>query len=928
MRHFFLLLFSLLFLNIISAQSPVKGMNYQAVARDAKGQVIANKDIDLKIELGSFQAEKEYIYYSEQHREVTNSMGLFSLVIGEGNVLSGRYDKIPWATEDIYINVSIKDASTNTYQSISNSKLQAVPYAYHAITASQLSGDDGLSLRDEEPFWSTFGNYLLDFRKAQLGSRDCADVIFVSNNIERMRILCDGNITMENDLTVKHDVIVQNNFSAWGDVVLNSNFKDHFTSTLVNGSLTVANRQPTYLSGELTVEGNTWLRNRLRVDKRTDLNDSLYVNNGAPTYLTGKLTVDQATWLKNTLVVDGITNLNSALYVNNMSPTFLSGTLTVDKETWLKSRLRVDGITDLNDALNVNNMAPTHLTGTLTVDKRTNLNDSLNVNNNKPTLLTGTLQVNQKGTFKDQVILDNAGFQSTSTTTGALVVSGGIGIGKNLWLGGEFHSLGPMKLESSLDVQGPTNFYGTITAHKFADFLQGVRVGGKTTLDSSLVVNGAADFNNNVNINGTTTTKAINANGQVTIKAALGKSEGDYSKYPLRVEGSGQGIAIKVTDGTVNNSNNFITFFDANGNAVGTIEGETYGERTSSPEFIYNETMLAAEEAKAIANQVLALIPIVVAGFGASAGPCGPCIAMAAADLVLATANLVSFNVFASQNIGVTYSSGSADYAEWLERMQPEEKLVSGDIVGVYNGKITKYTKDAQQLFVISTKPAVLGNTPEIGKEVYFDKVAFMGQIPFKVRGLVIPGDYILPSGLNDGSGIAVSPDRLAPSQYKDIVGIAWSGASGSNGVSMVNMSIGLNSNDMARIGEQQDRRISELESKFSALEARMAAMEGKSLGSSNTPVAVTEQLHLTPQPVSHQTKEQLILANMPPELSDAVMAEAIDFLRNQFNQTGFDYKAHPGLTKLFTDPAFQKEVIRRSQENYRIGYQKIMSGN
>ncbi len=63
MRHFFLLLFSLLFLNIISAQSPVKGMNYQAVARDAKGQVIANKDIDLKIELGSFQAEKEYIYY-------------------------------------------------------------------------------------------------------------------------------------------------------------------------------------------------------------------------------------------------------------------------------------------------------------------------------------------------------------------------------------------------------------------------------------------------------------------------------------------------------------------------------------------------------------------------------------------------------------------------------------------------------------------------------------------------------------------------------------------------------------------------------------------------------------------------------------------------------------------------------------------------
>ncbi|MCC7149903.1 MAG: hypothetical protein IT216_11855 [Saprospiraceae bacterium] len=902
-------------------------MNYQAVARDSKGQIIANKDLDLKISLSSFQAEKEYIYYSEQHRLTTNSLGLFSLIIGEGSVLSGSYEKIPWATEDIYINVSIKDISSDTYESISNSKLQAVPYAYHAITASQLTGDDGLSLRAEEPFWSTFGNYLVEFRKAQLGSRDCADVIIVSNNIERMRVLCDGNITMENDLTVKHDVTVQNNFSVWGDVVLNSNYKDHFTSTLINGPLTVANRQPTYLTGTLTVDKDTWLKSRLRVDGITDLNDALNVNNGAPTYLSGTLTVDQATWLKNTLVVDGITNLNAALYVNNMAPTYLSGTLNVDKDTWLKSRLRVDGITDLNDALNVNNMAPTHLSGTLTVDKRTDLNDSLNVNNNKPTLLTGTLQVNQKGTFKDQVILDNAGFQSTSTTTGALVVSGGIGIGKNLWLGGEFHSLGPMKLESSLDVQGPTNFYGTITAHKFADFLAGVKISGKTTLDSSLIVNGVADFNNNVNINGTTTTKAINANGQVTIKAALGKSEGDYSKYPLRVEGSGQGIAIKVTDGTVNNTNNFITFFDGGGNAVGAIEGETFDEKKNTPEYIFEQTMLVAEEAKAIANQVLALIPIVVAGFGASAGPCGPCIAMAAADLVLATANLIAFNVFAGQDIGVTYSSGSADYAEWLERIQPGERLLAGDIVGVYNGKITKYTKDAQQLFVISTKPAVLGNTPESGKEVYYDKVAFMGQIPVKVRGLVMPGDYILPSGSNDGCGIAVSPDRLTPSQYKDIVGIAWSSASASNGISMVNMAIGLNSNDMARLGEQQERRISELESKFSALEARMAVLEGKSQNGSNTAVAVAEQMRLTPQPVSNQTKEQLALANMPPELSDEVMAEAIEFLRNQFNQTGVDYNKHPGLTKLFTDLAFQREVIRRSQENYKIGYQKIMSG-
>ena len=91
--------------------------------------------------------------------------------------------------------------------------------------------------------------------------------------------------------------------------------------------------------------------------------------------------------------------------------------------------------------------------------------------------------------------------------------------------------------------------------------------------------------------------------------------------------------------------------------------------------YITELTISSAEVATAGVNVGLALIPVVVAGFGASAGPCGACIAMAAADLVLASVNLATFIEFNKTNIGVTYSSGSADYAEWLERANPAETI-------------------------------------------------------------------------------------------------------------------------------------------------------------------------------------------------------------------------------------------------------------
>ena len=75
---------------------------------------------------------------------------------------------------------------------------------------------------------------------------------------------------------------------------------------------------------------------------------------------------------------------------------------------------------------------------------------------------------------------------------------------------------------------------------------------------------------------------------------------------------------------------------------------------------------------------------------------------------------------------------------------------------------------------MVSTTPGWVGNWPGKSKEAFFEKVAFLGQAPVKVRGEVHAGDYIVASGLGDGSGVAVAPGKLRPDQYGRIVGRAW----------------------------------------------------------------------------------------------------------------------------------------------------------
>ncbi|MBK7373712.1 MAG: hypothetical protein IPJ09_20190 [Saprospiraceae bacterium] len=103
------------FSTVTYAQVIPKGMTYQAVARDASGDIIANHQILIKVNLVSRDDRQKTNHYSEIHSVATNEIGLFNVVIGEGNPDSGQFGLIPWNKENIWLEVSVRDGDKKDF---------------------------------------------------------------------------------------------------------------------------------------------------------------------------------------------------------------------------------------------------------------------------------------------------------------------------------------------------------------------------------------------------------------------------------------------------------------------------------------------------------------------------------------------------------------------------------------------------------------------------------------------------------------------------------------------------------------------------------------------------------------------------------------------------------------------------------------------
>ncbi|HEV7780060.1 MAG TPA: hypothetical protein VGO58_02285 [Chitinophagaceae bacterium] len=174
--------------------------------------------------------------------------------------------------------------------------------------------------------------------------------------------------------------------------------------------------------------------------------------------------------------------------------------------------------------------------------------------------------------------------------------------------------------------------------------------------------------------------------------------------------------------------------------------------------------------------------------------------------------------------LGVEYTSGNGDYAEWLERAETKELITPGDIVAVKGGKITKDLECAEQVMVVSHNPIVLGNIPKEGKNYAGNNVAFMGQVPVKVMGAVMTGDYIVGQFNTPGYGIAKHPNEMTIEDFKYAVGRSWV-EDLNDGPKMVNTVVGVHNGDYLKILKNFESKFNDSESRLKTLESKVDAL-------------------------------------------------------------------------------------------------------
>lgn len=115
------------------AQAP-QGINYQGVARSTDGQPLSSKEISIRISILNGSANGD-IEYDEIHEVKTNSFGLFTLVIGQGEPGKTLFNFVNWTAGKKWLQVEMDENGGRNFKLMGSQQLMSVPYALYAERA-------------------------------------------------------------------------------------------------------------------------------------------------------------------------------------------------------------------------------------------------------------------------------------------------------------------------------------------------------------------------------------------------------------------------------------------------------------------------------------------------------------------------------------------------------------------------------------------------------------------------------------------------------------------------------------------------------------------------------------------------------------------------------------------------------------------------
>jgi len=117
----------------IWAQAP-QAFNYQAIARDAEGNLLIEKKVAVKITLLRGSATGTTVY-AESFEVTTGKTGVLNLQIGTGKALTGKFANVDWSLSPYFIRFSMDPAGGTAYKDVATTQMLSVPYALYAERA-------------------------------------------------------------------------------------------------------------------------------------------------------------------------------------------------------------------------------------------------------------------------------------------------------------------------------------------------------------------------------------------------------------------------------------------------------------------------------------------------------------------------------------------------------------------------------------------------------------------------------------------------------------------------------------------------------------------------------------------------------------------------------------------------------------------------
>jgi hypothetical protein len=125
-----------------SAYSQAYNFTWQAIIRDDSGTVWTDKELTLK---WSILNEQLALRYAEEHKVFTNSQGLITLKIGNGENKERSLDRIDWSKEKLIIRSEVDLTAGRQFKNAMNHPLSVMPYAINALIADSIKGSISLA---------------------------------------------------------------------------------------------------------------------------------------------------------------------------------------------------------------------------------------------------------------------------------------------------------------------------------------------------------------------------------------------------------------------------------------------------------------------------------------------------------------------------------------------------------------------------------------------------------------------------------------------------------------------------------------------------------------------------------------------------------------------------------------------------------------